>query len=253
MQAKISCLEASAAAASAAGAAALAAGRGPPPGPAADEHYMRLALDQAQHAAAAGEVPVGAILVSSEGEVLAAAGNRTEGSADPTAHAEMACIRGAAAARGAWRLLHATLYVTLEPCPMCAGALLQSRVGAVVYGARNTLLGADGSWVAMLPRSGAASEPDEEDAGRHEGSGDESGPAGSSVGLFGGKAAPAGGSTAAVQPVRPHPFHPDMEVRRGVLATECSSLMRSFFARRRKQAAAAAGKGAVQAQGAAAE
>lgn len=90
---------------------------------------MRLALEQAATAAAADEVPVGAVLVSAQGEVLTAARNETEGAGDPTAHAEMLCIRAAAARAGSWRLLDATLYVTLEPCPMCAGALLQ--VGAL--------------------------------------------------------------------------------------------------------------------------
>lgn len=86
---------------------------------------MRLALAQAELAYQADEVPVGAVLVSRAGEVLAAAHNRTEAAGDPTAHAELLCIRQAAAAAGGWRLLEATLYVTLEPCPMCAGALLQ--------------------------------------------------------------------------------------------------------------------------------
>ena len=98
---------------------------------------MRLALEQAALAAAADEVPVGAVLVSPAGEVLAAAHNRSEAAGDPTAHAELLCIRAAAAAQGAggWRLLDATLYVTLEPCPMCAGALLQVRAGAAAEGA----------------------------------------------------------------------------------------------------------------------
>jgi tRNA(adenine34) deaminase len=212
---------------------------------------MRLALHQAQLAADAGEVPVGAVLVSSDGEVLATACNQTERSADPTAHAELVCIRGAAAARGAWRLLHATLYVTLEPCPMCAGALLQSRVGTVVYGARNTLLGADGSWISMLPRTAASAH--HSDSGSHEGSSGEPLPAGSERGISEEAAAPNEGAMAAAQPARPHPFHPNMEVRRGVLAAECGGLMRSFFALRRKQAAAAAGKAPLQAEAAAAE
>jgi tRNA(Arg) A34 adenosine deaminase TadA len=72
---------------------------------------------------------------------------RVEAQADPTAHAEMLCIRSAAAKLGGWRLLDATLYVTLEPCPMCAGAILQARIGQLVWGARNSLLGADGSWI----------------------------------------------------------------------------------------------------------
>lgn len=86
---------------------------------------MRLALAQAEMAYQADEVPVGAVLVSPTGEILAAAHNHTETAGDPTAHAELLCIRQAAAAAGGWRLLEATLYVTLEPCPMCAGALLQ--------------------------------------------------------------------------------------------------------------------------------
>ena len=96
------------------------------PTPASDERFMRLALEQAALADAADEVPVGAVLVSGAGEVLAAAHNQTETASDPTAHAELLCIRRAATALGGWRLLDATLYVTLEPCPMCAGALLQA-------------------------------------------------------------------------------------------------------------------------------
>jgi tRNA(adenine34) deaminase len=158
---------------------------------------MRLALGQAQLASAAGEVPVGAVLVSGAGEVLASAHNLTEGGADPTAHAEMLCLRRAAGAGAGWRLLESTLYVTLEPCPRCAGAALQARVGALVYGARNPLLGADGSWVSLLPpQEGAVEEP----------------------------------------PRRPHPFHPDMRVRRGVLEGECGEVMRAFFRRRRQEA-----------------
>jgi pyrimidine deaminase RibD-like protein len=90
-----------------------------------DAGFMRLALEQAALACAADEVPVGAVLVSAAGEVLAAAHNQTEASSDPTAHAELLCVRQAATSLGGWRLLDATLYVTLEPCPMCAGALLQ--------------------------------------------------------------------------------------------------------------------------------
>eukprot|EP00850_Spirogloea_muscicola_P003925 SM000016S01913 [mRNA] locus=s16:529270:530696:+ [translate_table: standard] len=77
--------------------------------------------------------------------------SRVETDADPTAHAEMLCIRGAAAVLGAWRLTDATLYVTLEPCPMCAGALLQARIARLVWGAPNALLGADGSWIRCPP------------------------------------------------------------------------------------------------------
>jgi tRNA(adenine34) deaminase len=99
-----------------------------------DADYMRLALDQARAAAAAGEVPIGAVLVLGE-RVLAAGGNRTIGDCDPTAHAELIALRAAAAALGNYRLVGATIYVTLEPCAMCAGALIQARVGRLVYAA----------------------------------------------------------------------------------------------------------------------
>ena len=101
---------------------------------------MAAALHQAQLAAQQQEVPVGAVLVCG-GKIITQAFNQTEKSGNPTAHAEMLCIQQAALKLGGWRLLESTLYVTLEPCPMCAGALLQSRVGTLVYGARNTLLG----------------------------------------------------------------------------------------------------------------
>ena len=91
-------------------------------------------------AADKGEVPVGAVLVI-DGQIAARAHNTVETSGNPTAHAEMQCIQHAAAAAEQWRLLNATLYVTLEPCPMCAGAVLQSRIGTVVYGTANPLLG----------------------------------------------------------------------------------------------------------------
>eukprot|EP00899_Mesostigma_viride_P013224 jgi/Mesvir1/21902/Mv26059-RA.1 len=120
-----------------------------------DERFMRMAITEAEQAAALGEVPVGAVVVH-QGVIIASAHNRVELSNDPTAHAEMLCIRGASPALGSWQnLSNATLYVTLEPCPMCAGALLQARVGRVVYGCRSPLLGADGSWV----RQPGAHEP----------------------------------------------------------------------------------------------
>lgn len=118
-----------------------------------DERFMRLALEQAAAAAAANEVPVGAVLVSAEGEVLAAARNTTEAACDPTAHAEMLCIRAAAGRAGGWRLLDATLYVTLEPCPMCAGALLQ------VSGGRPGPRGQFGSCVCHSGLAGRCSVP----------------------------------------------------------------------------------------------
>ena len=96
---------------------------------------MNLALNEAQQAALAGEVPVGAVIVDARGQVLAAAGNRTRRDCDPTAHAEILAIRQAAAILGQERLAGCTLYVTLEPCAMCAGALVHARVARVIYGA----------------------------------------------------------------------------------------------------------------------
>jgi len=98
-----------------------------------DADYMRLALEEARAAAGNGEVPVGSILVMGD-RILARAGNRTISSCDPTAHAEIVALRAAAQALGNYRLLDATLYVTVEPCAMCAGALIQARVSRLVYG-----------------------------------------------------------------------------------------------------------------------
>ena len=97
-----------------------------------DERMMELALAQARLAAQEGEIPVGAVLVR-RGEVLAQAHNRREGSHDPTAHAEILCMREAARILGDWRLRDCVLYVTLEPCPMCAGAMVMSQLGECVY------------------------------------------------------------------------------------------------------------------------
>ncbi|HEY2838571.1 MAG TPA: tRNA adenosine(34) deaminase TadA [Pirellulales bacterium] len=105
------------------------------------ELFMRLALDEARQAFAEDEVPIGAIVVY-EGRVIAAAHNQREQLHDPTAHAEMIAITQAAAARGDWRLERCVLYVTLEPCPMCAGAILQARLPIVVYGAPDPKAGA---------------------------------------------------------------------------------------------------------------
>jgi tRNA(adenine34) deaminase len=109
-----------------------------------DTEAMAVALDEAREAGEAGEIPVGAVVLV-EGEVVARAGNRRERDGDPTAHAEVLALRAAAAARGTWRLDGATLVVTLEPCPMCAGALLASRAARVVFGAANTDNGACGT------------------------------------------------------------------------------------------------------------
>ena len=106
---------------------------------------MEAALDEAGAAAAAGEVPVGALVVSAAGELLAQAHNRRESDGDPLAHAELLAIRQAARELGGWRLVGATLYVTLEPCAMCAGALVLARVGRLVYGAPDPKAGFCGS------------------------------------------------------------------------------------------------------------
>lgn len=110
----------------------------------ADETYMALALEEARSAAEAGETPVGAVVVC-DGEVVARAGNRRESDRDPTAHAEMLAIRAAAENLGRWRLTGCTVYVTLEPCPMCAGAMHAARVDRLVFGAADPKAGAVGS------------------------------------------------------------------------------------------------------------
>ncbi|WP_393088117.1 tRNA adenosine(34) deaminase TadA [Streptomyces sp. LN704] len=107
---------------------------------------MRLALDEADRAVQGGDVPVGAVVLSTDGTTVLAAGhNEREATGDPTAHAEVLAIRGAAQRLGEWRLSGCTLVVTLEPCAMCAGALVQSRVDRVVFGARDEKAGAAGS------------------------------------------------------------------------------------------------------------
>jgi len=113
------------------------------------EFYMSMALAQAEEALVVDEVPVGAIIVR-DGVVLAAAHNGREQLRDPTAHAEMIAITKAAAAIGSWRLGQCTLYVTLEPCPMCAGAMLQARLSKVVYGADDPKAGAVKSIFQLL-------------------------------------------------------------------------------------------------------
>ncbi|HEY1651942.1 MAG TPA: tRNA adenosine(34) deaminase TadA [Acidimicrobiales bacterium] len=105
---------------------------------------MELALAEARAAAAEGEVPVGAVCLVN-GQVVAQRHNEREHTSDPTAHAEMLVLRDAAAALGGWRLRDATLVVTLEPCPMCAGALVAARIGRLVYGASDPKAGACGT------------------------------------------------------------------------------------------------------------
>lgn len=113
------------------------------------EYYMQLALDEARRALAENEVPVGAVIVRS-GQVVAQAHNQREQLQDPTAHAEMIAITQAAAACRSWRLEDCTLYVTLEPCPMCAGAIIQARIPVVVYGAPDPKAGAVASLYRLL-------------------------------------------------------------------------------------------------------
>ena len=114
-----------------------------------DEQFMRLALAQARLARDAGEVPVGAVVVH-DGEILSAAHNRPISGQDPSAHAEMLVIRQAAGRLGNYRLTGVTLYVTLEPCIMCAGAMIQARVSRLVYGAADPKSGAVTSLYRLL-------------------------------------------------------------------------------------------------------
>ena len=110
---------------------------------------MRLALREAERALEHDDVPIGAVIVH-EGEVIATAHNERELRGDPTAHAEMIALREAARARGSWRVLDTVLYVTLEPCAMCAGALVLARVPRVIYGAADPKAGAAGSVLDVL-------------------------------------------------------------------------------------------------------
>ena len=116
---------------------------------AADDHWMRHALDLARRGAEAGEVPVGAVVVR-DGVVLGEGWNRPIGEHDPSAHAEMVALRAAARAAANYRLAGATLYVTMEPCPMCAGAIVHARVARLVYGAADEKWGACGSVMQVL-------------------------------------------------------------------------------------------------------
>lgn len=109
-----------------------------------DDYYMRLALREAELATRHGDVPIGAVIVLDD-EVIAAAGNERELRQSPVAHAEMIAIEQAAARMRSWRLLNTVLYVTLEPCPMCAGAIVQARIPRLVYGAPDEKAGAAGT------------------------------------------------------------------------------------------------------------
>lgn len=110
-----------------------------------DVDAVRRALEQARRAGAAGEVPIGAVVIGPDGAVLGVGANEREATHDPTAHAEVVALRAAASSLGTWRLDGCVLAVTLEPCPMCAGAAWLSRVDRVVFGAWNTEYGAAGS------------------------------------------------------------------------------------------------------------
>jgi tRNA(adenine34) deaminase len=113
------------------------------------ERMMALAIDRAHEAERHGDVPIGAVIARDD-EVLASAGNERELRADPTAHAEILAIRAAAEALGGWRLSGTTLYVTLEPCAMCAGAIVLARIPTVVYGTPDPKAGAGGSVLNVL-------------------------------------------------------------------------------------------------------
>ncbi|KAI4302208.1 hypothetical protein MLD38_037986 [Melastoma candidum] len=165
-----------------------------------DESFMREALVEAKKESDNWEVPVGAVLVQ-HGKIIARGCNLVEELRDSTAHAEMICIREASSVLQSWRLAETTLYVTLEPCTMCAGAILQAGVGTLVWGAPNKLLGADGSYVRLFP-----------------------------VGEEGSR------SSTSDKPAPPvHPFHPKMTIRRGILASECEDTMHQFFQFRRRK------------------
>ena len=114
-----------------------------------EEYFMRLALREAMRAGEHDDVPIGAVVVR-EGEVIGLGGNERELRADPTAHAELIALREAAGQLGSWRVLDSVLYVTLEPCAMCAGAIVLARVPRVVFGARDPKAGAAGSVLNVL-------------------------------------------------------------------------------------------------------
>jgi tRNA(adenine34) deaminase len=126
-----------------------------PPGPDADTYdgWMRAALGEARASLATGDVPVGAVVVAADGTVVGRGHNVREATGDPTGHAELVALRSAAASLGGWRLDGATLVVTLEPCTMCAGALVLARVARVVFGADDPKAGAVGSlWDVVRDR-----------------------------------------------------------------------------------------------------
>ena len=149
-----------------------------------DEHYMREAIAQAQAASARGEVPVGAVIVNGQGDIIAQTGNAPISIVDPTAHAEVLAIRDAAYKTDNYRLAGATLYVTLEPCTMCAGAISNARIARVVYGAADVKGGAVENGVRFFEQATCHHKP---------------------------------------------------KVTSGVLADECSQLLKTFFKERRSK------------------
>ena len=114
------------------------------------EHYMSLALELAREAAENGEVPVGCIICDKSGNIIGRGRNRREENADATAHAEIEAIREAGAALGDWRLEGCSIYVSLEPCPMCTGAIINSRIPTLVFGARDGVTGSCGSVIDLF-------------------------------------------------------------------------------------------------------
>jgi len=114
------------------------------------DYFMRFALELAREAGAAGEAPVGCVVVDAAGDVIGRGRNRREGLKSATAHAEIEAIEEACRTLGDWRLSGCSLYVTLEPCPMCAGAVIMSRIEKLVYGARDDLTGSCGSVINLF-------------------------------------------------------------------------------------------------------
>lgn len=114
-----------------------------------DEKFMREALSEARKAMSHDDVPIGAVIVSGEGEIIARGHNKRENGGSAINHAEIMAINDACNSRGSWRLSDCTLYVTLEPCPMCAGAVINSRIKRVVYGAKDAKAGAFGSLIDL--------------------------------------------------------------------------------------------------------
>ena len=115
-----------------------------------DLDYLNEAIIEAKKAARLGEVPIGAVVVNEQGEIIARGHNLCESTNDPTAHAEIIALRNAGAKKGTWRLDDCVLYVTMEPCPMCAGALINARIKKVVYGADEYRFGSAGTLLNLL-------------------------------------------------------------------------------------------------------